>query len=49
MSTTNVLTNKGRTIMIQHDVSSPRPYSRIHQVNGQKEWRSNILNPDVYP
>ena len=36
MSTTNVLTNKGRTIMIQHDVSSPRPYSRIHQVNGTK-------------
>ena len=31
-----IKTNKGRTIMIQHDVSSPRPYSRIHQLSGTK-------------
>ena len=31
-----IRTNKGRTIMIQHDVSSPRPYSRIHQLSGTK-------------
>src|SRR5690606_38688078 len=24
------------TIMLQHDVSSPRPYSRIHMVSGTK-------------
>jgi hypothetical protein len=29
-------TNKGRIIMIQHDVSSPRPYSRIHLLSGTK-------------
>ena len=30
MNTTVVRTEKGKTIMIQHDVTSPRPYSRIH-------------------
>lgn len=29
-----IKTNKGRTIMIQHDVYSPRPYSRIHMLSG---------------
>jgi hypothetical protein len=36
MNTTVVRTEKGKTIMIQHDVSSPRPYSRIHLVSGTK-------------
>ncbi|HET6558191.1 MAG TPA: Gfo/Idh/MocA family oxidoreductase [Prolixibacteraceae bacterium] len=36
MNTTTVKTYKGRTIMIQHDVTSPRPYSRIHLVSGTK-------------
>ena len=31
-----IRTNKGRTIMIQHDISSPRPYSRIHMLSGTK-------------
>lgn len=31
-----IRTNKGRTILIQHDISSPRPYSRIHQLSGTK-------------
>lgn len=34
MNTTTVRTHKGKTIMIQHDVSSTRPYSRIHLVSG---------------
>jgi hypothetical protein len=34
MNTTLVRTNLGRTIMIQHDVSSVRPYSRLHVVSG---------------
>lgn len=38
MNTTLVRTAKGRTIMIQHDVSSPRPYSRIHLVSGTKAF-----------
>ncbi|RDV16957.1 gfo/Idh/MocA family oxidoreductase [Pontibacter diazotrophicus] len=36
MNTTTIRTKKGRTIMVQHDVSSPRPYSRIHLVSGTK-------------
>ena len=36
MNTTTVRTFKGRTMMIQHDVTSPRPYSRIHLVSGTK-------------
>jgi hypothetical protein len=36
MTTTTVQTNKGRTIMIQHDVTSPNVYSRIHKVSGTK-------------
>ena len=30
MNTTVVKTKKGKSIMIQHDVTSPRPYSRLH-------------------
>lgn len=36
MSTSLVRTENGKTIMIQHDVTSPRPYSRIHLVSGTK-------------
>lgn len=36
MNTTVVKTSLGRTIMIQHDVTSPRPYSRIHLISGTK-------------
>lgn len=36
MNTSMVRTEKGKTIMIQHDVTSPRPYSRIHLVSGTK-------------
>lgn len=34
MNTTLIKTEKGKTIMIQHDVTSPRPYSRIHLLSG---------------
>jgi hypothetical protein len=36
MNTTIVKTTLGKTIMIQHDVSSTQPYSRIHLVKGTK-------------
>ncbi|HPZ87996.1 MAG TPA: Gfo/Idh/MocA family oxidoreductase [Flavihumibacter sp.] len=36
MNTTVVRTHKGKTIMVQHDVTSTRPYSRIHLVSGTK-------------
>ncbi|PID94044.1 MAG: acetylgalactosaminidase [Bacteroidetes bacterium] len=44
MNTTLIRTYQGRTLMIQHDVTSLRPYSRIHQVTGQnamaRKWPS---------
>jgi predicted dehydrogenase len=33
---TMIRTEKGKTIQIQHDVTSPRPYSRMYQVSGTK-------------
>jgi hypothetical protein len=42
MNTTIVKTKKGRSIMIQHDVTSPRPYSRLHQSAEPKDMRRNI-------
>jgi hypothetical protein len=45
MNTTTVRTVKGRTIMIQHDVSSPRPYSRIHLVSGTKAYACKYPEP----
>lgn len=34
LNTSLIRTNMGRTIMVQHDVSSTQPYSRIHLVKG---------------
>jgi predicted dehydrogenase len=36
MNTIMVKTINGKSILIQHDVTSPRPYSRIHLVSGTK-------------
>ncbi|MEI8203207.1 MAG: Gfo/Idh/MocA family oxidoreductase [Bacteroidota bacterium] len=36
MNTTIIHTAKGKTIMVQHDVTSPRPYNRIHLISGTK-------------
>lgn len=36
MNTSVIRTEKGRTIMLQHDTSSPRVYSRIHLLSGTK-------------
>ncbi|MBZ4191287.1 Gfo/Idh/MocA family protein [Niabella beijingensis] len=36
MNTSIIRTTKGKTIMLQHDVTSPRPYSRIHVLSGTK-------------
>ena len=36
MNTTVIKTNHGKTLMVQHDVSTIRPYSRIHLVSGTK-------------
>ncbi len=36
MNTTLIRTEKGKLIMIQHDVTSPRPYNRLHTLSGTK-------------
>ena len=45
MNTTLIKTTLGRSIMIQHDVSSPRPYSRIHLISGTKGCASKWPSP----
>ena len=45
MNTSVVKTHKGRTIMIQHDVTSPRPYSRIHLISGTKAFARKWPTP----
>jgi hypothetical protein len=34
LNTSLIKTAKGRTIRLEHDVSSPRPYSRINSIQG---------------
>jgi predicted dehydrogenase len=46
MNTTMVKTAKGKTMMIQHDVTSPRPYSRIHLISGTKGMASKYPAPE---
>jgi predicted dehydrogenase len=36
MNTTVIRTAQGRTIMVQHDVVNPQPYSRINMIKGTK-------------
>lgn len=48
MSTTTIKTQKGRTIMVQYDVSSPRPYSRIQLVSGTKAVGLKYPEPARY-
>ena len=36
MNSTLILTENGKTILLQHDVTSPRPYSRLHTISGTK-------------
>ena len=50
MNTTLVRTFKGRSIMIQHDVASPRPYSRINLISGTNGiFRGNYFPGDMNP
>jgi len=36
INTSLIKTENGKSIMLQHDVTSPRPYSRLHTVSGTK-------------
>jgi predicted dehydrogenase len=47
MNTTVVKTKHGKTIMIQHDVTSPRPYSRLHVVSGTEGYAQKYPTPKV--
>jgi hypothetical protein len=47
MNTTIVKTVKGRSIMIQHDVTSPRPYSRLHVISGTEGFAQKYPTPKV--
>jgi predicted dehydrogenase len=52
---TLIRTENGKTIMIQHDVTSPRPYNRLYQLSGTRGFANKYpveglaLNADVLP
>lgn len=46
MNTTLIRTTKGKTMMVQHDVTSPRPYSRIHLISGTKGMARKWPSPE---
>jgi len=46
MNTTTIRTDLGKTLMVQHDVSTIRPYSRIHLVSGTKGAASKWPGPE---
>lgn len=46
MNTSIARTFKGKTIMIQHDISTTVPYSRIHQIKGTKGMAQKYPAPD---
>jgi len=45
MNNTVIRTYKGRTILIQHDVTSPRPYSRLHTIVGTEGFAQKYPSP----
>ena len=54
MNVTLIRTVKGRSIVVQHDVSSPRPYTRMNLLSGTKgiwwgmPWRTYGNEPAVF-
>ncbi|MDD6209230.1 MAG: Gfo/Idh/MocA family oxidoreductase [Bacteroidales bacterium] len=38
MNSTMIKTKEGKTILVQHDITSPRPYDRIHKLSGTKGY-----------
>ncbi|MGJ1261306.1 Gfo/Idh/MocA family protein [Sphingobacterium spiritivorum] len=45
MNISNIMTASGSTIMLQHDVSTPRPYSRLHLISGTKAFAQKYPLP----
>jgi predicted dehydrogenase len=48
MNTTIIKCARGETIMLQHDVSTPRPYSRIHLLQGSKGIARKYPEPRIF-
>lgn len=46
INTMLIRTFHGKTIMVQHDVTSPRPYSRIHLISGTKGIAQKYPSPE---
>ena len=47
MNTTLIQTVKGKSIMIQYNVVTPRPYSRLHTVCGTKGFAQKYPVPSI--
>jgi predicted dehydrogenase len=47
MNTTLIHSINGKTIMIQHDTTSPRPYNRIHLISGTKGMAVKYPKPGI--
>ncbi|MFA7089387.1 MAG: Gfo/Idh/MocA family oxidoreductase [Bacteroidales bacterium] len=47
MNTSVIRTVKEKTIMLQHDVTSPRPYSRLHTISGTKGFAQKYPRPGI--
>lgn len=45
VNTSTIKNSDGSTIMLQHDVSTPRPYSRLHLVSGTKAFAQKYPLP----
>lgn len=45
MNVTTIRTNKGRTIVVQHDISSPRPNIRFNLISGTKAIAQQYPHP----
>ncbi|TKC06145.1 Gfo/Idh/MocA family protein [Pedobacter frigoris] len=46
MNVTTIRTTNGKTMMLQHDVTSPRPYSRLHVLSGTKGSAAKWPEPE---
>ncbi len=47
MNTTIIRTHKEKTIVLQHDISSPRPYSRNYLISGTKGFVQKRETPQI--
>lgn len=47
MNSTLIRTEKGKTMLLQHNISNPRPYSRIHLLSGTKGFVQKYPAPFI--